>query len=605
MTTSEVALRAITSLWTGVVCVDLDGVILSANGAYATMMASAPEALMGRSIHELAQRDRNLPFFEGLEKTLRDGETRRIRSDSGDFDRVFDNIITRSGDLVIIEVADVTDEVREHERRQQIQSARDVIWSRVVEHFVVVDLVGRNLTATPTVRQRWPIHGFERAVQLGSILNGPRSQHSWTDPWTSPSNTFDGRIERTVAEVFESGMEQRHQTLIPIADGRARYFDTQLVPWSVNDRPRGVVIIVHDLTEQYRALERRSYAADAMAQLLASLPVTVWEVDVADVTLRPLFADRRRPVDPDWGTFRPIVEALSDLDDDSRSRLARAVIRLATDGNGAVQVANSAGDRRMQVSLRVSGAHSDERRLRAHAVIVDVTQQVNEREAQERVDRATHLMGFAEGVAKELESVAQQASGYLELLTHAPDKAARERAAAELAAAASGAVAVSRRLAPLATMGRLKNGPIDLGQVAGEHLPVLQRQVGPGIEVTLHSETGLRALGDPTTVAQALDDLCRNAAEAMAGEGSITITVRPITDRGQAFVEMAVADDGPGFEPAMLSRAFEPFASWRPDHLTGLGLYLIKVYLNSLGGETRVESTHDGATVRLWFPVVH
>jgi signal transduction histidine kinase len=65
-----------------------------------------------------------------------------------------------------------------------------------------------------------------------------------------------------------------------------------------------------------------------------------------------------------------------------------------------------------------------------------------------------------------------------------------------------------------------------------------------------------------------------------------------------------VADDGPGFEPAMLIRAFQPFASSRPDHLTGLGLYLIKVYLNSLGGETHVESTADGATVRLLFPAV-
>ena len=96
---------------------------------------------------------RTSPSTQGLDATRADGRQRRVRNDSLDFGRVYDNIFSLAGDYVVIEVADVTDEVREHDRRQQIQSARDVIWERVVEYSVIVDLVDRQIFASPAVWQ--------------------------------------------------------------------------------------------------------------------------------------------------------------------------------------------------------------------------------------------------------------------------------------------------------------------------------------------------------------------------------------------------------------------------------------------------------------------
>jgi signal transduction histidine kinase len=89
----------------------------------------------------------------------------------------------------------------------------------------------------------------------------------------------------------------------------------------------------------------------------------------------------------------------------------------------------------------------------------------------------------------------------------------------------------------------------------------------------------------------------------MQGSGRITITVARVTRRGRNFVELTVADTGPGIPGDLLDRVFDPFVTGRPDSGTGLGLYLIQEYLYSVRGEIEVESTADGATFRLRFPV--
>ena len=84
--------------------------------------------------------------------------------------------------------------------------------------------------------------------------------------------------------------------------------------------------------------------------------------------------------------------------------------------------------------------------------------------------------------------------------------------------------------------------------------------------------------------------------------GTIHIAVAPVASSGGRFVEIAVADDGPGIPDHLLGSVFDPFVTGRPDSGTGLGLYLIQEYLYSAGGTVEVESSPQGATFRLRFP---
>jgi signal transduction histidine kinase len=175
-------------------------------------------------------------------------------------------------------------------------------------------------------------------------------------------------------------------------------------------------------------------------------------------------------------------------------------------------------------------------------------------------------------------------------------------AARSLASAAQRGVAVSRRIAKIAEVQQAVNAPIDLSAVVGSSLPRLRQLVGGRVTVTADCPPGLVGIAEEEQVVSALENLCENAAEAMGRAGTIHIAVAPVASSGGRFVEIAVADDGPGIPDHLLGSVFDPFVTGRPDSGTGLGLYLIQEYLYSAGGTVEVESSPQGATFRLRFP---
>jgi signal transduction histidine kinase len=504
---------------------------------------------------------------------------------------------------VVIEVADVTDEAREHDRRAQIQSARDVIWERVVEYFVIVDLVDRQIIASPAVWQLWPIAQLEAAVRDGAIAHALDNPHRWSDDWVDESSLFDGRVERTIAEVFTTGEEQRHQSAIPMPGGRSRYFDTQLVPWRVDDEIRGVVIISHDQTDILRYQDQRTMAEKAMAQLLADLPVSVWEIDADSQTIRPLFADRRKPILPTWGQPTALPDYLETLDEDSRIRMRSLLEELTPDRRASLRVSSADHERHAQISLHHVPLSAIDQRRRVLTVVTDVTHEVSEAEAESRMDHATHVMRFAQGVAHDFGNVAQVVGGYSELLTRSQDPRIVEQASVHLASAAKRAVSVSRRIATIAKVQQVTNGPLDISMVIRDTVTDLRGQLGDRVDLVVEAGSDLWCIGERNQIASAVENLCQNAAQAMKGVGRIVISVARVTRRGRNFVELVVTDTGPGIPAELRDHVFDPFVTGRPNAGTGLGLYLIQEYLYSVRGEIEVESTDDGATFRLRFPV--
>ena len=85
---------------------------------------------------------------------------------------------------------------------------------------------------------------------------------------------------------------------------------------------------------------------------------------------------------------------------------------------------------------------------------------------------------------------------------------------------------------------------------------------------------------DRTRLLQILLNLLKNAIRA-AADGGHTVTVRIRGQRDRVFVE--VEDDGPGVEPDVAARLFEPFVHGEPadgaqgeDRRTGLGLFIAR-----------------------------
>ncbi|MRS11618.1 MAG: PAS domain-containing protein [Actinobacteria bacterium] len=144
--------------------------------------------------------------------------------------------------------------------------------------------------------------------------------------------------------------------------------------------------------------------------------------------------------------------------------------------------------------------------------------------------------------------------------------------------------------------------PIDIGQVIDDIVLFTRQFAGQarvGIEVSTTAEN-LTVLADADQLKQVLVNLVSNAVQAMEDTGG-TITVRVWDD--DSFVYISVIDTGPGIQPEMLEKVFDPFFSTR-DGGTGLGLTIVHRIIDQHGGRVEVESAPGrGATFTVALPV--
>ena len=109
------------------------------------------------------------------------------------------------------------------------------------------------------------------------------------------------------------------------------------------------------------------------------------------------------------------------------------------------------------------------------------------------------------------------------------------------------------------------------------------------------------AMIDRVQIEQVLFNLMRNAIEAMAGQErqELTVATRRID---AAFVEINVADTGPGLPETVRERLFQPFVTTKPSGL-GVGLSICRAIVQAHGGTLSAETNPDGGTIfRLTLP---
>lgn len=73
-----------------------------------------------------------------------------------------------------------------------------------------------------------------------------------------------------------------------------------------------------------------------------------------------------------------------------------------------------------------------------------------------------------------------------------------------------------------------------------------------------------------------------------------------------AHVRLVVEDDGPGIDPAVLPRVFDPFVTTRPggaQRTSGLGLAVVRSLTEAQGGTVQVDPAWPGTRLVLTFPL--
>lgn len=124
-----------------------------------------------------------------------------------------------------------------------------------------------------------------------------------------------------------------------------------------------------------------------------------------------------------------------------------------------------------------------------------------------------------------------------------------------------------------------------------------------GVQMKLELDHELPAInGSADQFKQALVNLLLNSLQAMTSGGIITISTKAL-DAGKR-VQVTVNDNGPGIDPQILNRIFDPYFTTKTRG-SGLGLTVVKRFVKDHGGEVKVDSTPGhGATFHLVIPVV-
>jgi signal transduction histidine kinase len=213
--------------------------------------------------------------------------------------------------------------------------------------------------------------------------------------------------------------------------------------------------------------------------------------------------------------------------------------------------------------------------------------------------RDTHTLAelgqISAGIAHEFRNSLSTILGYIKLGRREapPEIDARLKAVEEEAGLLSRAV---DGLLAFARPVKLELQRFDVAKIAGEIAERLDAGDGaPAFQVELER---LEVTGDPALMSRAIENIVRNAIEAVRaterGTGTVSISIAQRTLR--------IADDGIGVADADVPRLFLPFQSDRPGGY-GLGLALAKKIVLLHGGTIRMSGRPGaGATVTIEFP---
>ncbi|MBW2273416.1 MAG: HAMP domain-containing histidine kinase [Deltaproteobacteria bacterium] len=108
----------------------------------------------------------------------------------------------------------------------------------------------------------------------------------------------------------------------------------------------------------------------------------------------------------------------------------------------------------------------------------------------------------------------------------------------------------------------------------------------------------LGACFDRTRIEQVLTNLIANAIKYGKSGGAIEVATRPLPDAGGHWVEVSVADEGPGVAGDLRDRIFEPYVRGEDGDAAGmgLGLAICRRIVEAHGGSIAVDDRKGGGS---------
>jgi signal transduction histidine kinase len=152
--------------------------------------------------------------------------------------------------------------------------------------------------------------------------------------------------------------------------------------------------------------------------------------------------------------------------------------------------------------------------------------------------------------------------------------------------------------------GRLPEGPVAEVDIADLLRHSAMASLPPGIELVTRIDDDLPPIsGHHDALSGALSNVVRNAVDACNGKGTITVEAHAVRNGVGKAIEITVADDGAGIDPAELAQIWEPYVTHKPGG-TGLGLAIARQAVLAHDGTVDATSTlGKGTRIRFVLPI--
>jgi len=249
----------------------------------------------------------------------------------------------------------------------------------------------------------------------------------------------------------------------------------------------------------------------------------------------------------------------------------------------------------------------------------DITERIEENESALRLEKLESLSLLARGFAHDFNNILTVILGNLSLANVKLPKGVEGDE--EIENALSATLRAQNRVQQLLTFA--KGGSpirqrIDFGKVISEILEEHDRD--DQIQYAVETPEGIwKVDADPGQFRRVLENLLRNAEQAMPGGGKVVISLMNVgadnfskgslpssleLDESLDYVILQVIDDGHGIDDDLLEKVFEPYFTSRTQaNATGIGLTVCESIVRSHNGGIALEpNLPSGTRVTVAFP---
>lgn len=448
---------------------------------------------------------------------------------------------------------------------------------------------GVNLTGACTFVNQMALSalGFATHEMVGNNMH-ELIHHHYPDGRGYPAE------ECPIYEVFRSSEAYRGQldTLFR-KDGSCFVAEVSAQPVIVGDRVSGVVVTFRDVTEHrqqqeelqraYELAEKRTAELDAVIE---SIPHGVYVATLGATSVR-LNRRARAMSGPEFPVqLKTLGQALKGESstetlqtEDCWLRSVAAPITLNGELIGGV------------------------------AVNTDITQTRLQEEALRKSEKLAAVGQLASSIAHEINNPLESITNLLYLIRHSE---ALDEIQEYAALAQSELLRVSEITMQTLRFHRQNNQPaeVNLEDLAKSVMALYTgRMLVRNVRLEWKRRTMTPVMCLEGEIRQVLNNLIRNALDAIGTDGSLSIRLQVQTDwkTGRRGVRLTVADTGEGIDPRIREHLFEPFQTTKETTGTGLGLWVSKGIVEKHGGHLGVRTRRGqdvhGTVFALWLPL--